>query len=56
MNPKAPTKIRSSVYRIFKREAINRVPKPKQEKVKQFKDYEPGYLHLDVTYLPEIEG
>jgi hypothetical protein len=31
----------------------------KQEKKQQastFKEYEPGYLHIDVTYLPKLAG
>ena len=26
------------------------------EKAKKFKEYDPGYIHLDVTYLPKIDG
>jgi len=32
------------------------VPQKEREKAKQFKAYEPGYLHIDVTYLPKING
>ena len=35
---------------------INRVPEEKKEKAKRFKEYEPGYLHIDVTYLPKLDG
>ncbi|MCF6332656.1 MAG: DDE-type integrase/transposase/recombinase [Draconibacterium sp.] len=47
---------RSSVYRLFVRNAINTVPKQEREKAKKFKEYEPGYLHVDVTYLPKFGG
>ncbi len=47
---------RPSVYRAFVREGINRVPAEQREKAKKFKEYEPGYLHIDVTYLPKFEG
>lgn len=47
---------RSSVYRCFVRNEINLVPKKEKEKLKKFKEYEPGYLHIDVTYLPKING
>lgn len=47
---------RSSVYRIFCRNGINKVPQKEREKAKKFKAYEPGYLHVDVTYLPQIDG
>lgn len=46
---------RDIVYQVLVREGINRKPKEKRE-VKRFKDYEPGYLHLDVTYLPKFGG
>lgn len=51
-----PEKIRSAVYRSFVREGINQVPKAEKEKAKKFKEYDPGYLHIDVTYLPKING
>jgi len=47
---------RSSVYRELCRSKINTVPQKEREKVKKFKEYKPGYLHLDVTYLPKIDG
>ena len=47
---------RSSIYRCFVKEKINQIPAEKQEKAKQFKEYEPGYLHIDVTYLPKFEA
>ncbi len=56
INPIAPNKIRSAVYRTFVREGINKVPKKEKEKAKKFKEYDPGYLHIDVTYLPKING
>jgi transposase InsO family protein len=51
-----PNISRSSVYRTFVAEKINRIPVEKREEAKKFKDYEPGYLHIDVTYLPKFEG
>lgn len=58
INPKNPEKIRSAVYRTFVRERINKVPEKEKEKekAKKFKEYDPGYLHIDVTYLPKING
>jgi transposase-like protein len=38
------------------REGINKVPQKEKEKAKKFKEYDPGYLHMDVTYLPKIKG
>ena len=46
---------RSAIYRTLKRNNVNRVPKEQKEKAKKFKAYSPGYLHIDVTYLPRIE-
>ncbi len=56
VNPLEPERIRSTVYRTFVREGINKVPKKEKEKAKKFKEYDPGYLHIDVTYLPKING
>ena len=47
---------RSAVYRTFVRESINTVPKEKREKAKKFKEYQPGYIHIDVTYMPKFNG
>ena len=47
---------RSSVYRTFCRNNINKVPQEKRDKAKKFKEYEPGYLHMDLTYLPKLDG
>lgn len=54
--PDNPLPKRSAVYRVFVRENINRKPEEEREKAKKFKDYEPGYLHIDVTYLPKLDG
>lgn len=45
-----------SVYRCFVKEGINNVPVEQKEKAKKFKEYEPGFLHIDVTYLPTLDG
>ena len=47
---------RSSVYRTFKSEQINKIPQEKRDAAKKFKEYEPGYIHIDVTYLPKFNG
>jgi transposase-like protein len=51
-----PEITRSTVYRLFCRTEINKVPQKEREKAKKFKEYEPGFLHIDVTYLPKFEG
>ena len=47
---------RSAVYRTLCAAGISKVPEKEREKAKKFKEYEPGYLHIDVTYLPKIDG
>jgi transposase InsO family protein len=47
---------RSSIYRELVKERINVIPKEKKEQSKKFKEYEPGYLPIDVTYLPKFNG
>jgi transposase InsO family protein len=51
-----PSITRSAVYRTFVAEKINTTPQEKKEKAKTFKQYKPGYLHIDVTYLPKFNG
>jgi len=49
---------RSGLARCLKRHGVSNLNdlKPKKEKekpkYKTFKDYEPGYLHADIKYLP----
>ncbi len=50
-----PNANRSNIYRTLKAFDINRVPQEQKEKAKKFKEYEPGYLHIDVTYLPKFD-
>ena len=54
--PDNPKTYRSCVYRTFVSEAINKVPEKEKIKAKRFKEYEPGYLHMDVTYFPKFDG
>jgi transposase InsO family protein len=54
--PDNPKKKRSAVYRTFVANEINTKPQKEKDKAKKFKEYEPGYIHLDVTYLPKING
>lgn len=51
-----PTISRSSVYRCFLKNKINNKPEQQKDKAKLFKAYQPGYLHIDVTYLPKFNG
>jgi transposase-like protein len=54
--PNDAKQLRSAVYRTFKSNGINTVPQKEKDKAKKFKEYDPGYLHLDVTYLPMLNG
>ena len=51
-----PSVKRTTVWRILKASALNRVPEAQKEKAKRFKEYQPGFLHMDVTYLPRLGG
>jgi hypothetical protein len=53
INPKTS---RSSVYRCLVKEKINQIPLGKKDKEKKFKEYEPRFLYIDVTYLPKLYG
>ena len=46
--PTDPNSMRSAVYRTFVRNEINKVPQKEKDKAKKFKEYEPGFLHIDV--------
>ncbi len=54
--PTIPAANRSNVYRTLRHYEVNRVPEEKKEQAKKFKEYDPGYLHIDVTYLPKLNG
>lgn len=54
-----PTILRSSVHRLLKRNGLSARPVtggPDKPAHKPFKVYEPGYLHVDVKYLPQMPG
>lgn len=47
---------RSNIYRTLKHFKINKVPEEQKAKANKFKEYQPGFLHIDVTYLPKLDG
>lgn len=47
---------RTNVYRTFRRHGVHRKKKPAEEKPGVFKEYPPGFLHVDCFYLPQLEG
>jgi len=55
-----PLASRSAIHRLLKREDLSRLvdlePVAEGEKPKKtFKDYEPGYIHIDLKYLPKMQ-
>ena len=46
----------SSVYRCLVSNGISRKPKKARQAYAKFKEYTPGYIHIDVTYMPRING
>lgn len=52
-----PAMSRSALDRLLRRRGYSRLPvqpKPESEH-KPFKAYEPGYVHVDVKYLPQMQ-
>lgn len=57
--PLLPHLCRSSLHRLLKRHGCSRLPKKEQQatgEVGRFKEYGPGFLHIDCFYLPKLEG
>lgn len=50
-----PVLNRSNAYRTLKRNGLNKKPKEKRD-TGSFKEYDPGYIHMDVFYLPKLNG
>jgi hypothetical protein len=57
LKDKIPSLTRSNLYRCLKRNGLNTLPKMEKEKRKTqvFKEYEIGYVHVDITQLV-LEG
>jgi transposase InsO family protein len=55
-----PDVSRSGLDRCLRRHGVSNLkvllPAPPEVPAKTFKDYEPGYVHIDIKYLPAIEG
>ena len=47
---------RSSLYRLLKRNGLNRLAPRKKEPTKRFKEYEPGFIHIDCFHMPRMNG
>lgn len=54
-----PEMSRSALDRMLRRHGVSNLrdllPRDEQEKPKRFKSYEPGFLHVDVKYLPRMQ-
>jgi len=52
-----PAMSRSALDRLLRRRGVNRLPEPEvaSTPAKTFKAYEPGYIHMDVKYLPQMQ-
>jgi transposase-like protein len=50
-----PKANRSNVSRTLQRHSVSKRPQEKRS-YRKFKDYKPGYIHIDVTYIPQLEG
>ena len=48
---------RDAVYRILKAEGLGRLPPAQQRKRKSgtFKDYDLGFIHIDIKHLPKLQ-
>ena len=51
-----PNANRSNIYRTLKAFDINKVSMEQKAKARKFKEYEPGFLYIDVTYLPKFDN
>ena len=57
-----PNANRSNIYRTLRQENLNRnslilpLEETTKEAPKEFKHYEPGYIHVDIKDLPKING
>jgi transposase-like protein len=56
LEPVVPKITRSNTYRTLKRVDLNRKPEPEGQGKGRFKKYDPGYVHMDVFYLPKLNG
>lgn len=51
-----PNLKRGNLYRILLHYKLNRITEKERREIKRFKQYPPGYLHIDCFYLPRING
>lgn len=51
-----PSLKRGNLYRILRFYNLNRLSDKEKREIKKFKQYPPGYLHIDCFYLPKFNG
>ena len=51
-----PNLERSALYRFLRRHGMGKLARAKPEPNRTFKEYEPGYLHIDIFYMPRFGG
>lgn len=56
LQPYVPNLTRTNCYRILTYLKLNKLTSKQKKESKQFKKYKPGFLHMDVFYLPKING
>lgn len=56
LHPLIPNAGHSNVSRTLRRFGVNKAPVPTKEEHRNFKAYEPGFIHVDLSYLPRIES
>jgi transposase-like protein len=51
-----PSLKRGNLYRILRYYQLNRLSEAEKREIKKFKQYPPGFLHIDCFYLPKFMG
>ena len=51
-----PSLKRGNLYRILRHYQLNKLSEKEKREIKKFKQYPPGYLHIDCFYLPKFNG
>lgn len=56
LSPYIPNLTRTNCYRVLTYLKLNQLTDQQKKKYREFKKYPPGFLHMDVFYLPKING
>jgi transposase InsO family protein len=55
IEPVMPAASRASIHRLLVRNGVGRLRSKTKEPPGKFKEYEPGFLHIDCFYLPKLD-